>query len=237
MSSYMYYLLPAIGGYTLTSLFFLKNPQLLHKKKRTAFYATHISHRGGGGERIENTMEAFTNAVDCGTELLELDCHLTRDGHVIVSHDENLHRQTGRDVDVSDLNLEVSRHFHLTRRYSTGTDRKFPLLEDVFRKFPHTPVNTEIKEDNERLIKEVSSLVKKYNREDITVWASMKSHILKKCRKENPSMPFMFSVPRGVQLLLLYYCGLLPFTPLPESFLQMYLPCVINRSVWVCLCL
>jgi len=47
------------------------------------------------------------SAVEVGTEMLELDCHLTKDGHVIVSHDENLLRQTGQDVTVSSLNLEV----------------------------------------------------------------------------------------------------------------------------------
>lgn len=47
------------------------------------------------------------SAMEAGTEMLELDCHLTRDGHVIVSHDENLLRQTGVDINVSDLELEV----------------------------------------------------------------------------------------------------------------------------------
>ncbi|XP_067237938.1 lysophospholipase D GDPD3a isoform X2 [Chanodichthys erythropterus] len=182
MASYLYYLLPAVGGYALTSLYFLKNPHILHKKKQTAFYCTHISHRGGCGERIENTMEAFTHAVEVGTEMLELDCHLTKDGHVIVSHDENLLRQTGEDVTVSSLNLEIS------------------------------------------------DLVKKYNRDGISVWASVDSTIMKNCRKANSSMPYMFTVNRGLQLLLLYYTGLLPFVPLGESFLQFYLPQIFNRE-------
>lgn len=49
MSSFLYYILPALGGYTLTSLYLLKNPLVLHKKKCTAFYCRHISHRGGKG--------------------------------------------------------------------------------------------------------------------------------------------------------------------------------------------
>lgn len=39
--------------------------------------------------------------------MLELDCHLTHDGHVVVSHDENLLRQTGHDVTISSLKLQV----------------------------------------------------------------------------------------------------------------------------------
>lgn len=48
-----------------------------------------------------------SSAVECGSEMLELDCHMTLDGHVVVSHDENLLRQTGHDVNVSSLKLQV----------------------------------------------------------------------------------------------------------------------------------
>ncbi|XP_056608946.1 lysophospholipase D GDPD3a [Triplophysa dalaica] len=237
MASYLYYLLPAIGGYALTSLYFLRNPHILHKRKKTAFYCTHISHRGGCGERIENTLEAFTHAVDMGTEMLELDCHLTKDGHVVVSHDEELLRQTGHDVSISSLNLEDLPLYKetlevtfKTGHYSTGSERNIALLEDVFRKFPHMPVNIEVKEDNCSLIGKVSDLVKKYNREGISVWASEDSTIIAHCRKVNPSMPYAFTQKRGLLLLLLYYTGLLPFVPLGESFLQFYLPQIINRA-------
>ncbi|XP_042249114.1 lysophospholipase D GDPD3a [Thunnus albacares] len=237
MSSFLYFVLPALGGYTLSSVYLLKNPHILHRKKRTAFYCTHISHRGGCGERIESTMEAFTHAVEKGTEMLELDCHLTHDGHVIVSHDENLLRQTGHDVTVSSLNLQdlplYKNKLEVTfyaGRYSSGTDRKFALLEDVFRKFPEIPVSIEIKENNSQLIKKVSELVKRYQREDLTVWASVSSSIMNECHKANGSMPYSFTMNRGVLLLLLFYSGLLPFVPLGESLLQFYLPRIINRT-------
>lgn len=47
MISFLYFILPALGGYTLTSVYLLKNPLILHKRKRTVFYGKHISHRGG----------------------------------------------------------------------------------------------------------------------------------------------------------------------------------------------
>ncbi|XP_059204223.1 lysophospholipase D GDPD3a [Centropristis striata] len=243
MSSFLYFILPALGGYTLTSLYLLKNPLVLHKRKRTAFYCTHISHRGGGGERIESTMEAFTNAVQQGTQMLEMDCRLTRDGHVVVSHDENLERQTGLNDNISSLNLQdlplYKERLEVTfyaGHYSSGADRKFALLEDVFRKFPEVPVSIEIKENKEnrestnQLIEKVSDLVGRYNREEITVWASVDSRIMEECRRTNASMPYSFTKSRGVLLVLLFYSGLLPFVPLGESLLQFYLPRVINRT-------
>lgn len=235
--SLLYFILPALGGYTLTSLYLLKNPHVLHKRKRTAFYAKHISHRGGCGERIESTMEAFTNAAEQGTHMLEMDCHLTKDGHVVVSHDENLLRQTGLDATISSLNLQdlplYKEKLEVTfnqGHYSSGFDRQIALLEDVFRKFPKMPISIEIKEDNDQLIKEVSDLVKRYDREGITVWASVSSSIMKKCLQTNDALPHSFSAIRGVLLLFLFYTGLLPFVPLQESLLQFYLPRVMNRT-------
>ncbi|XP_029914113.1 lysophospholipase D GDPD3a [Myripristis murdjan] len=237
MSNLFYFILPALGGYTVTSLYLLKNPHILHKRKCTVFHSKHISHRGGCGERIESTMEAFTHAVEQGTGMLELDCHVTHDGHVVVSHDENLLRQTGHDVTLSSLDLKdlplYKERLEVTfyaGRYSSGADRKFALLEDLFRKFPDVPVNIEIKENNCLLIQKVSDLVKHYNREDITVWATVDSSIMENCRRTNPSMPYNFTVRRGVLLLLLFYSGLLPFVPLGESFLQFYFPRIINRT-------
>lgn len=57
-----------------------------------------------------------------------------------------------------DLQFHLS---HPSGRYSSGTDRNFALLEDVFKKFPGMPVSIEIKENNNQLIKAVQYTKKK----------------------------------------------------------------------------
>ena len=47
------------------------------------------------------------SAVNWGSDLLELDCHLTADGHVVVSHDNDLQRCTGHDQLISETKLQV----------------------------------------------------------------------------------------------------------------------------------
>ncbi|OCT58326.1 lysophospholipase D GDPD3 [Xenopus laevis] len=233
----LYYVIPVLGGYALTSYYLLRNPHILHKKKKLPFYCRHISHRGGAGERIENTLEAFDNAMSNHTDLLELDCHMTKDGKVVVSHDLNLLRQTGHDLNICDITYEELPLYReslevtfFPGHYSSGSDRRIPQLEEVFQRFPHMPINVEIKEETPELVKQVSDLVKRYQRSERTIWASVKDPVMKLCQEENPNMPIMFTARRGLILLLLYYTGLLPFVPLKESVLEMYMPSIINRT-------
>ncbi|KAL2101815.1 hypothetical protein ACEWY4_003576 [Coilia grayii] len=223
-------------AYILLSVFLLWNPHILHQKKLLEFSSRNIAHRGGSGEKLENTMEAFSHAVEVGADMLELDCHMTKDGHVIVSHDGNLLRQTGEDVSISTLDLQdlplYKEKLEVTfniGHYSTGEDRRFMLLEDVFKAFPKMPINIEVKEDNDELVEKVASLVKSYMRNPITVWATESNDLMNKCRKQNPDMPFSFTIRRSLLLLVLFYTGLLPFIPLRENLLQFYLPRIFNR--------
>ncbi|RXN22506.1 glycerophosphodiester phosphodiesterase domain-containing 3 [Labeo rohita] len=154
--------------------------------------------------------------------MLEMDCHLTSDGYVVISHDSNLLRQTGYDKTVSSL------RFQDLPLYKERLEVTF--YADVFKNFPNMPMILEVKENNDLLIRKVSGLVKQYHRESITVWASEESGVMAKCNKQNPSMPYMFTMRRGALLLLLFYTGLLPFVPLGESLLFFYLPTIINRT-------
>ncbi|XP_005882040.1 PREDICTED: glycerophosphodiester phosphodiesterase domain-containing protein 3 isoform X2 [Myotis brandtii] len=236
MSSVLYYALPALGSYAVLSIFFLRRPRLLHTPGVPAFCPRLGAHRGGSGERLENTMEAMENAMAQRSDLLELDCQLTRDGVVVVSHDENLSRQSGVNKDVGSLDFEELplykeelEVYFSPGHFAHGSDRHMVRLEDVFQRFPRMPVSVEVKEENEKLIHKIASLVRHFDRNEITIWASEKSSIMKKCKAANPEMPLSFTRCRVIRLLLLYYLGLLPFVPIPEKFLLCFLPTIINR--------
>ncbi len=51
-----------------------------------------IAHRGASGRYPENTRLAFIKAIEAGADVIELDCQLSLDGHVVVFHDERLMR-------------------------------------------------------------------------------------------------------------------------------------------------
>ena len=64
-----------------------------------------IGHRGAAGLMPENTLGSFDHAVSLGVDAVECDVHLTRDGQVVVMHDEEVHRTTNGSGRVMDLDL------------------------------------------------------------------------------------------------------------------------------------
>jgi glycerophosphoryl diester phosphodiesterase len=62
-----------------------------------------IGHRGASGHERENTIAAFRRAAELGAEMWELDTQLTKDGVVVVSHDDHLERVFGIDRRISEM--------------------------------------------------------------------------------------------------------------------------------------
>ncbi len=61
-----------------------------------------FAHRGFSGKYPENTMLAFRKAVEEGVDGIELDVQLTKDGEVVIIHDETIDRTTdGKGLVVS----------------------------------------------------------------------------------------------------------------------------------------
>eukprot|EP00073_Rattus_norvegicus_P042578 XP_017444481.1 PREDICTED: glycerophosphodiester phosphodiesterase domain-containing protein 3 isoform X1 [Rattus norvegicus] len=232
----VYFVLPTLGSYVILSIFFLRRPHLLHTPWAPGFSIRLAAHRGGSGERLENTMEAIENSMAQRADLLEFDCQLTRDGVVVVSHDKNLSRQSGLNKDINTLDFaqlplykEELEIYFSPGHFAHGSDRHMISLEDVFQKFPRTPMCLEIKEKNEELIHKVANMARRFNRNEITIWTSEKNSIMKRCKAANPEMPTAFTIWRSFWILLLYYLGLLPFVSIPEKFFFCFLPTIINR--------
>ncbi|KAH9499387.1 Lysophospholipase D gdpd1 [Bulinus truncatus] len=226
-----------LGSYVLVSYVFFKYPNILHIKKNLKFQAKHISHRGGAAERIENTMEAFRHAVDVGTDMLELDCQLTKDGQVVVCHDDNLLRTCNSDLFISETlyaelppMMDKVRVDFYQKLCGEGEDHRIPLLEEVFQEFPNVAINIDIKENNDILMNKVNELIIYYSREELTAWGNRSDEICQKLYKLNPQVPLIFSLRQVTLLIILYWTGLLPFFNIKESLLEIIVPGIMLDS-------
>lgn len=230
-------ILPFLGIYSLSSYYFLKNPDKLHKKNRFTHETLNqladnpgqkilnIAHRGGSYEKVENTIDAFKNAVDSGVDLLEMDLQLTKDGIIVVCHDENLRRLCDKDVNISDLNYDQLPKFaeRITLDHFANTildtsklgEPKIPTLEEVFIKFPNVFMELDLKGGSEELTNKTNELIKKYNREQYVIWGAMGDD--KYLRKYNSDLARFFSPFAVMKTYLLYITGLLPFMTLTNE--------------------
>ena len=92
-----------------------------------------IAHRGASSVAPENTLPAFEKAIELGADAVEMDLKLSRDGALIVHHDQTLERTTDGSGKVADWDWYELRKLdagsHLGREYK-GVG--IPLLEEVF---------------------------------------------------------------------------------------------------------
>jgi glycerophosphoryl diester phosphodiesterase len=113
------------------------------RKDMEKFKSKMYAHRGlHNDERAENSMSAFKAAVDHGYGI-ELDIRLSKDGKLVVFHDDTLNRVCGREGKVIDFTAEELSGFSLN-----GTKDGVPLFSDVLKLVDgKIPLLVEIKEN------------------------------------------------------------------------------------------
>lgn len=99
-------------------------------------YQTKIyGHRGASDYAPENSMEAFKLAYEMGADGIEFDVQMTKDGHLIVVHDEEISRVSNGQGYVKDFCLEEIKKFEFNRTHPGFHAIKVPLLEEVIERF------------------------------------------------------------------------------------------------------
>lgn len=89
------------------------------------------AHRGGAGLWPENSLRAFRGALALGVDLVELDVHLTRDGHLVVIHDPTLERTTSGIGEVRAATLGEIQEYRLRGPDGRLTGERVPRLDEV----------------------------------------------------------------------------------------------------------
>lgn len=150
-----------------------------------------VAHRGASGKFPENTRLAFEKAIEAGADMIELDCQLTEDGHVVIFHDERLRRIARSRGSVREKTLEELKKLDIGawKKPSFRGERILTLEEALetirgetdlcldIKQFPDSQPGIEIK---------LLFILSHYNYLDQTIFSSFDYRCLQRVRELAP---------------------------------------------------
>ena len=149
-----------------------------------------FAHRGASGYAPENTLEAFRLAMEQGADGMELDVHLTKDGEVVVIHDETLDRTSNGHGNVRDYTLEELKKFSFHNHMEKYQGVQIPTLKEVLNlvKNSRIKVNIELKTGiywYEGIEEKTMDIVKTMGMEDRVIYSSFNHYSIQKVLEQN----------------------------------------------------
>jgi glycerophosphoryl diester phosphodiesterase len=149
------------------------------------------AHRGAGVELPENTIPAFHLAIDLGADALETDAHLTRDGHVVLSHDPTGERMCGIPTAIAHATLEEVRSWDAGAgfvdasggRPHAGKGYRIPTLAEALVELPGVPFNVDAKSRDPEMVPRTLEVIQRAGAVDRTLLASFDASTLRQVRR------------------------------------------------------
>jgi len=157
-----------------------------------------FAHQGGENIRPSNTMEAFRHAVELGADVLDTDMHLTKDGVLILMHDQTVDRTTDGTGAIRDLTLAEIKRLDAGYDFSTDDGQTFPYrgrglavptLEELFKAYPDKRFGIEIKQTEPvETAKRFCALIRQYQMQNSVLVSSFRQENMNEFRKQCPEV-------------------------------------------------
>lgn len=156
-----------------------------------------IAHQGGDGLWPGDTMFAYQNAVELGVDVLEMDIHITKDGVLVLMHDETVDRTTDGTGEIESMTLAELKKLDAGYDWSPDEGKTFPYrgqgvqvttLEDIFQAFPDKRMTIEIKKSNASMIQPFCDLIREHNMQDKVLAASFYDDKIQEFRAACPEV-------------------------------------------------
>ena len=149
-----------------------------------------FAHRGASGYAPENTLEAFRLAMEQGADGIELDVHLTKDGEVVVIHDETLNRTSDGQGKVRDYTLEELKKFSFHNHMEKYQGVQIPTLKEALNlvKNSRIKVNIELKTGiywYEGIEEKTMDIVKNKKMEGRVIYSSFNHYSIQKILEQD----------------------------------------------------
>ena len=153
-----------------------------------------IAHRGFSGMYPENTMLAFREAMKAGCHGIETDVQMSKDGVLVICHDELLDRTSNGTGLLKDYTYDELLNFDFGIKFSPEFQgEKIPTLEELlqFAKENHIFLNLELKNGlfpYNGIEKKVIELIYKYDFKDFVILSSFNHFSMIKCKDIDSSI-------------------------------------------------
>ncbi len=164
------------------------------------------AHRGASGYALENTWNAFIKACELGVGI-ELDVQITKDGVVVVYHDDNLRRLTGVNAEIETLAYEDLKDLRIGKKWLRKLQQhEIPLAYEVFQwaKKKNIPLNVELKESFAKNPKGPQILAAMLEGMNDVHLSSFNEQLLKKMKKLMPKTEMAWIIKKSNQVSVLH---------------------------------
>jgi len=112
-----------------------------------------IAHRGASHDAPENTLAAVNLAWQQNADAVEIDVHLSRDGQIVVIHDENTRKTAGLNKNVSEQTLAELRRLDVGRwKGRQWAGEKIPVLAEVLGALPAVAVAAFVSQSSGKVV-------------------------------------------------------------------------------------
>ncbi|WP_420642223.1 glycerophosphodiester phosphodiesterase [Candidatus Leptofilum sp.] len=154
-----------------------------------------IAHQGGEWLRPSNTLAAFDHAVELGVDVLEMDIHQTKDGVIVLMHDDTVDRTTDGRGTINEMSFAEIRaldagHYWTDDDGATypyrGQGIQVPTLEEIFQNYPNMRMNIEIKQETPSMVRPFCQLIRDYNMEEKILVATFHQATVEEFREVCP---------------------------------------------------
>ncbi|MDD6349421.1 glycerophosphodiester phosphodiesterase family protein [Intestinibaculum porci] len=147
-----------------------------------------LAHRGLSKSYPENTMLAFTRALEAGFDGIETDVQMTRDGVLVLCHDEKINRTSTGKGYLKDYTYQQLLQYNFNYKFDTQVT--IPTLDELLELIAgtHKILNLEIKDTkSEGIERAIALAVKQHHLEDQVVFSSVSLESLIKIRRFLPA--------------------------------------------------
>lgn len=188
-----------------------------------------ICYSCGRGEQPENTLEGIQHCLSINPSWrIEMDIQITKDGTLVLFHDENTLRVTGENECIAQLNLEAAKslnvgyHFQINNTFPyRKSPIQIPTLKSVFQQFPKIKVLLDIHTDDLQVVDHLIDLIERDFKNGDFIIVSQYDEIISQFKERQPQWTYGVPAKEAKKMLYSSFLCLDRFFPITSNILML----------------